>query len=346
MKMPVLCLCLLLASLPATSLTATQQTAFHSTQPATQDLQTPQTLEADQLHQQVVQLFKEKNFNEALPKAKRVVELREKALGTEHAKTHAAWQNLAAVYSAIGNHGDAADTYERRLKAQEKSVGSNNPALIEILDKLGRELLLNNKPSAAEGVFKRQLQIQVATQGAEQPQLIPLLNNLMVAAQQDQRNAAAYEYAKRALAISEKQPDTKPLEIAEMYVRCAILLRLLYKKKEAEEHETRAREIYATLPTTPTPTLVPPNVLRGFALLKVQPDYPITAKQSRIRGTVLVRVTIDELGIVTAAEPVSGPLELHRASVEAARQWRFKPSSLNGVPLKVQGLLTFNFTLQ
>lgn len=342
MKLPVFCLGFLWLFLPAGSLAAVFQPAM---QTAAQTAQTPPMLEADQLHLQVVALSKEKKFREALPSAKRVVELREKALGSEHSKTHAAWKNLAAIQSMLGGHGEAAEVYERLLKAQEKLVGPNNAALIETLDKLGRELLANKKPAAAESVFKRQLHIQITTQGAEQPQLLPVLNHLMTAAHQEQRHAAAFEYAKRALAISEKQPDAKPLDIAELYVRCAILLRMTNKKKEAEEHEKRAREIYATLSNNAEPTPIPGNVLQGYALLKFQPAYPDDARRARIQGAVLVRVKIDEIGIVIETTPIAGPPELHRAAVDAARQWRFKPTAINGVPVKVMGILTFNFTL-
>jgi TonB family protein len=61
---------------------------------------------------------------------------------------------------------------------------------------------------------------------------------------------------------------------------------------------------------------------------------------------VQVNVTIDENGNVTAAEAVSGHPLLRDAAIEAARQWQFKPTSLGGEAVKVQGLLTFNFTLQ
>jgi len=37
---------------------------------------------------------------------------------------------------------------------------------------------------------------------------------------------------------------------------------------------------------------------------------------------------------------------LAAVSREAALQWSFKPTTLNGQPVKVKGVLTFNFTLQ
>jgi periplasmic protein TonB len=88
------------------------------------------------------------------------------------------------------------------------------------------------------------------------------------------------------------------------------------------------------------------GVLQGSAIKRVQPPYPPIAKAARAQGAVQVQVTISEDGRVIAAEAVSGHPLLKEAALQAARQWVFKPTELSGVPVKVQGILTFNFTLQ
>ncbi|NOT63541.1 MAG: energy transducer TonB [Acidobacteria bacterium] len=106
---------------------------------------------------------------------------------------------------------------------------------------------------------------------------------------------------------------------------------------------------------TPEPTAKPEppkkinvsgGVLQGSALKKVQPPYPPIAKAARAAGAVQVQVTISEEGRVIGADVVSGHPLLREAALQAARQWVFKPTELSGVPVKVQGILTFNFTLQ
>jgi protein TonB len=49
---------------------------------------------------------------------------------------------------------------------------------------------------------------------------------------------------------------------------------------------------------------------------------------------------------VIEAAVIGGHPLLRDAALQAARQWLFKPTELSGVPVKVQGVLTFNFTLQ
>ena len=60
-------------------------------------------------------------------------------------------------------------------------------------------------------------------------------------------------------------------------------------------------------------------------------------------GSVVVQVLIDEQGNVTSARAVSGHPLLQQAAVNAAQQARFSPTTLMGEPVKVTGVITFNF---
>ncbi len=88
------------------------------------------------------------------------------------------------------------------------------------------------------------------------------------------------------------------------------------------------------------------GVLQGASLKKVQPAYPAEAKAQRIQGMVEIQILVSEDGDVIEATAISGPEQLRDVALNAARQWKFKPTELAGVPVKVQGVLTFNFTLQ
>jgi protein TonB len=106
-------------------------------------------------------------------------------------------------------------------------------------------------------------------------------------------------------------------------------------------------------PPEPTPTPAPPKkltvsggVLQGKAINKVQPPYPPIAKAARAAGAVQVQVTISEEGRVIEATVIAGHPLLRDAALQAAKRWTFQPTELSGVPVKVQGILTFNFTLQ
>jgi protein TonB len=84
-------------------------------------------------------------------------------------------------------------------------------------------------------------------------------------------------------------------------------------------------------------------VLNGKAISLPAPEYPAMAKQAKVSGTVVVQVTIDENGSVIAAHAASGHPLLQAAAVAAARQARFSPTLLMGEPVKVTGVLVYNF---
>jgi protein TonB len=88
------------------------------------------------------------------------------------------------------------------------------------------------------------------------------------------------------------------------------------------------------------------GILNGKALNLPMPSYPDAAKRARISGTVEVEVVIDINGKVISAKAVRGPGMLQLAAETAARQARFTPTLLSGQPMKVVGVITYNFTLQ
>lgn len=87
------------------------------------------------------------------------------------------------------------------------------------------------------------------------------------------------------------------------------------------------------------------GVLNGKAISKPEPPYPSLAKAARASGAVVVKVTVDESGKVVSAEAVSGHPLLRPAAVAAAREATFAPTLLSGKPVRVSGLLTYNFVL-
>ena len=86
------------------------------------------------------------------------------------------------------------------------------------------------------------------------------------------------------------------------------------------------------------------GVLQGNAINKVMPAYPAVARQINAVGEVQVQITITEDGRVSEAVAITGHPLLRAAAEDAARRWTFKPTTLNGKPIKAQGVLTFLFT--
>jgi TonB family protein len=106
-------------------------------------------------------------------------------------------------------------------------------------------------------------------------------------------------------------------------------------------------EIAYELPPPPAPA-PPPRVSKGVTtgevLTKVQPTYPSIAKQINAAGEVQVAIVINEFGRVIEAKAIKGHPVLRAAAEDAARKWVFRPTLLDGKPVKQPGTLTFVFT--
>jgi periplasmic protein TonB len=105
-------------------------------------------------------------------------------------------------------------------------------------------------------------------------------------------------------------------------------------------------------PPPPEPKATPPRapisggVLNGKALSLPKPPYPQIAKAAHASGTVVVQVLIDENGNVVSARAISGHPLLQGVAVAAARSARFSPTKLSGQPVKVTGVIQYNFVAQ
>ena len=88
------------------------------------------------------------------------------------------------------------------------------------------------------------------------------------------------------------------------------------------------------------------GVLNGKATSLPQPAYPPVARRVQASGTVTVQVLVDEKGNVVTAQAVTGHPLLRPAAVAAARQAKFSPTMLSGKPVRVTGVINYQFTAE
>ncbi|MDX6614781.1 MAG: periplasmic protein TonB [Blastocatellia bacterium] len=97
--------------------------------------------------------------------------------------------------------------------------------------------------------------------------------------------------------------------------------------------------------TPVAPRVVNKPILNGYAISLPKPPYPLLARNINVQGTVSVQVLLNEAGKVVSAKAVSGHPILVPAAVNAAYQARFSPTLLGGQPVRVSGVITYNFRL-
>jgi periplasmic protein TonB len=91
--------------------------------------------------------------------------------------------------------------------------------------------------------------------------------------------------------------------------------------------------------------LRPSRMMEGNLIYRVQPVYPLLARQARIQGTVLLRAVISREGTIENLHVVSGSPMLVPAAIDAVRQWRYRPYFLNDQALEVETQVTVIFVL-
>jgi len=118
-------------------------------------------------------------------------------------------------------------------------------------------------------------------------------------------------------------------------------------------------EIAVTPPTPPPPPLpAPPSepvdvapirrgggVQQANLIYRVNPVYPELAKLTRVQGIVVMEAIISKEGAIESLRVVTGNPLLDRAAVDAVKQWRYRPTFLNGEPIEVITTITVTFSL-
>ena len=115
---------------------------------------------------------------------------------------------------------------------------------------------------------------------------------------------------------------------------------------KADDEVDKIPEVVVKPSPKPSPQKPPTQslgVINGKATSLVKPAYPAAAKQMRIEGSVNVQVLIDEKGNVVSASAVSGHPLLRAVSENAARQSKFSPTYLSKQPVKVTGVIIYQF---
>lgn len=102
------------------------------------------------------------------------------------------------------------------------------------------------------------------------------------------------------------------------------------------------------LPAPPTPKqtltsggkLISPRLIHSVPVV-----YPTIANSTHVEGDVEIQAVIDKNGKVISAKAISGPALLQSAAVDAVRQWRYSPATLDGQPITMQYVVTVRFRL-
>ena len=337
----VIALIVLAASVGLQARATVQQSSGSQPKVQSSAAQSPELIEAEQLSVRVIALYKENKYDEALPLARQALNLREAALPANDARIISAVNNLAFIFMAKESYGEAKTSFARSLALSEKKFGVDSPRLADIIAQLAIAHHKQSDNGKATELIQRAADIREKAHGLNHPRTIETLYTLADLHQLQRKYGKAEQTLLRVINAKEQSQGAKREGLDAARGRYLALLMLDRREKEAEA-------VLAKMEAESSDPLQPAvgGVLNGKAILLAQPAYPAEAKASRAQGTVPVRVLVDELGRVVKATAESGPQALRSAAVDAARRCRFTPTLLSGRPVKVTGIVNYNFTLR
>jgi TonB family protein len=101
-----------------------------------------------------------------------------------------------------------------------------------------------------------------------------------------------------------------------------------------------------SMPSNPGLRYIPANVMEGHLLSAPRPAYPPLARTNHIQGSVALQATISKTGSIETLHVIKGPQALRSAAVDAVRNWRYRPYSVNGRPAEIATTVNVDFTLK
>jgi TonB family protein len=117
-------------------------------------------------------------------------------------------------------------------------------------------------------------------------------------------------------------------------------------KKDEAVPSPAARGADESERTSPKRVRVPAEVSMSLLVGRVEPAYPIVARQAHVQGTVVLDADISKDGTVETLRVISGHPLLIGAALDAAKQWRYKPYVQNGRPVAVETQISIGFTIK
>lgn len=305
--------------------------------------------ELKKINLEMVKFYQQQKYDEALPLARKSVELSERVYGKEDLETARSLRNLGFVQYAKADEKAAEETFEKAYDIYKKFPDldqSNAANLAEMLENLAF-IKYQKRIDAAESFYQKALEWREKTVGADSVKVakpLSALANINYWKKDYKKSAAQFE---RLLEILSKNVGNANDETVLAYRRTECSYRkagmetdfaLLKQKYSAFEEQQKTK-------TPPSAQLINGGVINGKAINLVKPPYPIEARRARASGSVNVEVMINEEGkVIYACAAKAAHPALIEGSEAAAYQSEFSPTILKGSPIRVFGTLVYNYS--
>lgn len=311
--------------------------------------------ELNKLNQDVVKLFQQKSYDEAIVLAQKAVAMAEQIFGKEDLETAKSLRNLGFIQYVKKDSKSAEETLEKSYKIFKEGVNLNkNDAayLAEMLEILG-DIKYQNSKNSAEEIYEQALLWREKTESQNSLKLAKSLRALSSIAFGNKDYKKSALLSGRLLDIVFANFENYKEDSALIYYRTECAYRKLEKEKDFEaikqKYSKEIEEIDAVRLFNESknrqPRILNVGDVNGKAVYLPPPRFPLLARLNGLGETkVKVQVLIDENGsIIHACAVNKGNPILIEPSEAAAYKSRFSPTIYEGKAIRVSGIITYTY---
>ena len=237
-----------------------------------------QLAEAEQLNQQVIELYYQEHYADAIPLAERALQLREQALDENHLDVAQNLITLAGLYQKQENVAAAEPIFQQALAIYENALGDNSSSIATSLEVTALLYQTEGNYAVAEPLFQRLTEMRKRDLGENHPDVAQSLNSQANLYREQGNYAAAESLFQQALTILESALGENHPKVAESLHDLAVLYRFQNNDTAAEPLFQRALDIRENALARNHPDVFLSDVffsLNNLALLySAQGNYP------------------------------------------------------------------------
>lgn len=302
------------------------------------------------LNQLTVESSKAGKLDDSAEFARQTLALTIKIFGETGIETATSYYNLGAIYLAKKDYKKAIENLEKALNIYRQNPENFAQKIVNTTQSLGLAYGYNRNENKAEENLVLALNTAQKFYGENNKNILPVLANLrnFYVFSGDFNKADSQYINQFLLAAKILGKDSEELEKIEDEHYCFVtrfftretarsrLERFKNATKEAREAEEESE--FTLFPDDSEDTVV-----NGKAVSLPKPSYPAKARAKNVAGLIPVKVLIDETGRVIEAKTFCGNSDLREASEKAALKSKFSPTLLGGKPIKVSGVIIYNY---
>ena len=312
--------------------------AAYTQNPAEPAKTSPEQAELARLDKEMSTAYKGARYDEAINIAQRILALDAKVNGPDGKASANAYFCLGASYNQKEKYSEAADNLQRSLDIYVKKYPAEKGEILDLYNLLGLVFYHRGDNKKAEKMLLQAVALSEELHGPNSRETLEYVGNLSTIYRNLGDNIKGEAYMHRAKIIAGKVYGKESPDYETYFDAYECYANNVYDEKLAKAiKERNAAEAAANASTDVR--------VNGKIISLVKPESPALVSD-KYPTKMIVKVKIDEAGNVIAARVLCGDRRYEKVSLDAALATKFAPSTLNGTPISIVGVMVYNFNVE